>query len=70
MKNMEDGQGIPPGTETHTATLAYKKTSLKKIQTVEASSTSDINRRDGSMWQYIATCSRGPYLSRFGQDDL
>lgn len=55
---------VSPGTETHTVTLAYKKTSLKKIQIVEVSRTSDINR--GDVWPYTATGSAWPCLIRAG----
>lgn len=49
MKYVEDDQGISPRIEAHIATLAYKKTSLKKTQTAEASIISDMNGRDGSI---------------------
>lgn len=62
--NDHTAQVDSPGTETHTVTLAYKKTSLKKIQIAEVSRTSDANRGDGSRWPYMSTGSGWPCLIR------
>lgn len=44
-------QVVSLGTETHIATLAYKKTSLQKAQIAEFFSLSNMNRR--WIWMFI-----------------